>query len=128
MKPEKAIELALDAEIRSTKDVAAARGVTVAAVRAAKKQVRDDPDFRRRRQEMSNELHASRVAFLKAALSRLRERLAMMDDPDLVMAYKAIAEHHEVAFDEHPSAPQEHPKAPAGEEIEYINYGAKSPQ
>lgn len=102
LKPHKAEELALDAHILGKQRAAKKHRVAERTVERANQQVREDPVLSEcvgnKKRQMAEALHGKRVQFLEKAIAQLEQRIPVMEDRDLVGAYKIIADHHEVAL------------------------------
>ncbi len=104
MKPDKALEMALDADAsRSTKKAAKKHGCTQRSVQHAIAQVKADPvlslTFAEKRKELARRLHDLRAKVLERGANRIHDLMATEEDMHKVAgAYKIIADHHEVAL------------------------------
>lgn len=103
MKPDKALELALDAAaMNSTADAAKKHGRTQRSVQHAVEQVTKDPvlslTFAQKKKQMAEELHDLRVGFMKAALAEMLNKIPTGELRDVTGAYKIVADHQEVAI------------------------------
>lgn len=103
MKPDKAIELALDAHSMGDDESAARQhGLSDRTIRRAKKQVSEDPVLAAivhdKKREMAERLHDKRVEVIELMLDGMKGRLPSMEDRDFVGAYKIVTDSHEVAL------------------------------
>ena len=102
MKPEKAIELALDATHFGDAEAAKKYGVSERTARRAKTQVARDPVLasvvHAKRKEIADRLHDLRTEALSDGIARMRALMASSEVlRDVAGAYKILADHHEIA-------------------------------
>lgn len=102
MKPEKALELAIDAhELRDQKRAAKKHGVSQPTVSRAVTQVANSPELNAialaKKKELAEALQLDRLNFLKDAIAEMRIKIPDSDLRDVAGAYKIVADHHEVA-------------------------------
>ncbi len=101
MRPEKALELSLDAVAFGREEAARKNAVNERTIRRANQEVRENPALaavaQAKREQIEERLQTQRLDYLEFALAKMKEKADGADLREVAGSYKVVSEHNEVA-------------------------------